>query len=243
MDAFHFDNVKAEKAKAMLRYNRLRTIAKLFRLLEIFLALLLLSWISARFPFAIKISGEYFRRLIAIVVSPLFIFIISNVIVITLLAKSGQLSGKTLAINSAETDLYDELIKNIGNEINYGPENCPPVPESKEIVYEEKQIVSELIAVTPKSNELIAETVSCAKVLRRSQSEMLKRENSKKNCGKLRRSETEKCRRVEDSGEVPPETVNLSEELSNEEFNRTVEEFIAKQVKFHQEEKLAIVTC
>ncbi|KAF5960991.1 hypothetical protein HYC85_002200 [Camellia sinensis] len=233
MDALHFDNVKAEKAKAMLRYNRLRTIAKLFRLLEIFLALLFLSWISARFPFAVKISGEYFRRLIAIVVSPLFIFIISNVIVITLLAKSGQLSGKTPAINNAETDLYDELIKNIGNEINYGPEYCPPVPELKEIVYEEKQIVS----------ELIAETVSYAKVLRRSQSEMLKRENSKKNCGKLRRSETKKCRRVEDSGEVPPKTVNLSEELSNEEFNRTVEEFIAKQVKFHQEEKLAIVTC
>ncbi|KAL7228734.1 hypothetical protein ACSBR2_007433 [Camellia fascicularis] len=93
---------------------------------------------------------------------------------------------ETPAINNAETDLYDELIKNIGNEINYGPENCPPVLESKEIVYEEKQIVSELIAVTPKSNELIAETVSCAKVLRRSRSEMLKRENLKKNCGKLR---------------------------------------------------------
>ncbi|KAL7201179.1 hypothetical protein ACSBR1_032978 [Camellia fascicularis] len=114
------------------------------------------------------------------------IFIISNVIVITLLAKSGQLSGETPAINNAETDLYDELIKNIGNKINYGPKNCPLVPESKEIVYEEKQIISELIAVTPKSNELIAEMVSCAKVLRRSQSEMLKRENSKKNCGNLR---------------------------------------------------------
>ncbi|THF94447.1 hypothetical protein TEA_019229 [Camellia sinensis var. sinensis] len=90
--------------------------------------------------------------------SPLFIFIISNVIVITLLAKSGQLSSETLAINNAETDLYDELIKNIENEINYGPENCPLVPESKEIVYEEKQIVFELIAVTSKSNELISET-------------------------------------------------------------------------------------
>ncbi|THG14731.1 hypothetical protein TEA_015662 [Camellia sinensis var. sinensis] len=59
----------------------------------------------------------------------------NNVIVITLLAKSGQLLGETPAINNAETDLYDELIKNIGNEINYGPESCPPVPESKEIVY------------------------------------------------------------------------------------------------------------
>ncbi|KAL7254996.1 hypothetical protein ACSBR1_009205 [Camellia fascicularis] len=93
---------------------------------------------------------------------------------------------ETPAINNVETDLYDELIKNIRNEINYGLENCPPVPESKEIVYEEKQIVSELIVVTLKSNELITETVSCAKVLRRSQSEMLKGENSKKNCGKLR---------------------------------------------------------
>ncbi|THG07377.1 hypothetical protein TEA_000377 [Camellia sinensis var. sinensis] len=43
-----------------------------------------------------------------------------------------------------QTDLYDELIKNIGNEINYGLKNCPLVPESKEVVYEEKQIVSKL---------------------------------------------------------------------------------------------------
>ncbi|THF96348.1 hypothetical protein TEA_012815 [Camellia sinensis var. sinensis] len=68
----------------------------------------------------------------------------SNVIVITLLAKSNQLSCETPAINNAETDLYNELIKNIRNEINYGPKNCPPVPESKEIVYKEKQIVSKL---------------------------------------------------------------------------------------------------
>ncbi|THG02553.1 hypothetical protein TEA_021256 [Camellia sinensis var. sinensis] len=63
----------------------------------------------------------------------------AGVIVITLLAKFGQLSGEILVISNVEIDLYDELIKNIGNEINYGPENCLPVLESKEIVYEENR--------------------------------------------------------------------------------------------------------
>lgn len=234
MDAIDFDNVKAEKAKAMRRYNRLRTIAKLFRLIEICLALVLLSYISARLPFAVKISGEYFRRLISIIVSPFFIFLISNAIVITLLAKSRQ----SPTINNAETDLYRKFI-------NYGSENCPPVPEPEKIVCHDKPIVSEVNTLSPKSNEVavVAVPVPDVKTFKRSVSEKMKRENLENNCGKLRRSGTEKCRKVVDSGEVLAETVYLFDKLSNEEFQRTIEEFIAKQVKFHHEEKFDMVTC
>nr|GMD39681.1 uncharacterized protein LOC109172462 [Ipomoea batatas] len=58
------------------------------------------------------------------------------------------------------------------------------------------------------------------------------------NRGELRRSEREKCRRVADPVDIPAETAYTVDELSNEEFNRTIEDFIAKQIKFHQEEKM-----
>ncbi|KAL6993545.1 hypothetical protein U1Q18_011658 [Sarracenia purpurea var. burkii] len=243
MDAFDIDNVKAEKATAMRRYNRFRTVARFFRIAEICLVLVLLSWISARLPFAAKISGEYFRKLIAVIVSPPFIFLISNAIVITLLAKS----GKTPAVDNAEPNLYDEFVKNIETGIDYETESCPPVPATEEIVYQDKQIISdsEMNNITPKRSEvpILVDTVSGVKTLKRSQTENLKREISEKPCGSLRRSVTDKCLKVMDSGEVPAETLCLVDELSNEEFQRTVEDFIAKQVKFHKEEKLAIVTC
>lgn len=233
MDTLDFDNVKAEKARALLMFHRLRAIAKLFRLVEILSALLLISWISPRLPLAVKISGEYLRRLIAVILSPLFVFLISNAIVITLLAKS----GRTRAVDNAETDLYEEFIKTSHN----GPGNPPPVPEPEAIVYDDKEIViSEVISVDPKRNEVAIDDVRVSdfKIFERSKSEKLTRRGWEKPCGKLRRSETEKFRRVVDSGEDPAGVV---EELSNEEFQRTIEEFIAKQVKFHKEEKLAIV--
>lgn len=91
--------------------------------------------------------------------------------------------------------------------------------------------------------QTIVEVAKVIKAHRRSgdQSENLRRAegleediNCSSCCGKqLHRLETEMRRRVEDSGEV--------DELNNEEFQRAIEAFIAKQIKFHQEEKLAIV--
>ncbi|XP_059642460.1 uncharacterized protein LOC132284377 [Cornus florida] len=243
MDGFHFDNLKVEKANAMLRYRRLREIAKLFRFVELCIALVFLSWTSARLPFAVRISGEYFRQLIAIIVSPTFIFVLGNMIVITLIAKSSRFSAKTPISEHSETDLYDEFIRNSENRINFRSENFTPVTEPEEIVYQDKQIICEAnTVITPNSDAngltKATDTISESKAYRRSQSENLKRENSEKPCGKFRRSETEKCRKLESSGEIPAETVD---KLSNEEFQRTIEEFIAKQVRFRQEEKMAIV--
>ncbi|KAA8547395.1 hypothetical protein F0562_003741 [Nyssa sinensis] len=209
MDAINFDNVKAEKANAMLR-----------------------------------ISGEYFRRLIIVIVSPAFVFVVSNVIVITLLAKSGQLSCQKPTVNNVETDLYEEFIRNSENHVNFRFETSPPAPEPKEIFFQDKQIISEMNTITSnhKSNESTTDTdtVSESKVYR-SQSENRKTESSEKPCGKLRRSETEKCREYVIFGEIRGETSCLVDKLSNEEFQRTIEAFIAKQMRFHQEEKIAIV--
>ncbi|XP_028760357.1 uncharacterized protein LOC114719070 [Neltuma alba] len=75
-----------------------------------------------------------------------------------------------------------------------------------------------------------------AKVYRRTQSEKLKEECPERTQQKLRRSETEK-KHMENGRE----SMYPQDNLSNEEFQRTIEAFIAKQMRFLREESLAIV--
>nr|GEY16414.1 zinc finger protein [Tanacetum cinerariifolium] len=227
MDIFDIHNVKVEKANAMLRYRRFRKIANLFRLIELFLAVFLSAWIFTRLPSLIGMLSIYLRHALTVIVSPLFIFLISNVIVITLVVISGQLNGNgngnSNAVSNAVTDLYDEIVNDdaIGDVVNV------PVTEPEEkIVYQDKQVVSEAKRL---SND--------RKVYKRSQSENLMKNERCLDEVKLKRSETELGRR---KSEIPV-TENVVDELSDKEFQKRIEGFIAKQVKFHQEEKLAIV--
>lgn len=99
---------------------------------------------------------------------------------------------------------------------------------------DDKQICDELALVNSVS-------VSDQKVYKRSRSEELKREilEEKVSTRKLRRSETEKL--VAESGRSGETKAEVVDKLSNEEFQRTIEAFIAKQVRFHKEEKLSIL--
>lgn len=261
MDPFDFDSLKSEKATAILRHNHFRSIAKLFRILEIFLGLVFFSWTSTRLPFAVKISGEYFRQFISIIISPLFIFLVCNLIVLILLFKAGNIfSGAhytSLSASETATEFYEGFIKNDENSISLTNAISSSVPDSAEIGYRDKQTIFEVSSARTVSSgnpsdvsevaesPLIHETTSELKSYRRSQSEHmdLKRDSveQEENHGKLRRLGTEKCRKVANPGEVPEETVYVFDQLSNEEFQKTIEAFIAKQIKFHQEEKLAIV--
>ncbi|KAI3726514.1 hypothetical protein L1987_66312 [Smallanthus sonchifolius] len=247
MDIFDMHDVKAEKENAMLQYQRFRNIAKLFRLVELFLAVVLLSWISTRLPFVIWIFGEYFRQLLSVIVSPLFIFLVGNVIVLTLVVKSGQLTGNFSVVDIAGSDFYEDIVNNVN-------EDVPPVLEPEEIVYQDKQIISEVntkpisgycckeneIKVSQATPKPSADSVPDLdlKTYRRSQSEnLMKRER----VVELRRSETEIGRRNDDTPVKEKAACNVVDELSNEEFQRRIEGFIARQVRFHQEEKLSIV--
>ncbi|KAK8320974.1 hypothetical protein V6Z11_A12G072300 [Gossypium hirsutum] len=237
MDSFGFDNVKAEKAKAMRRYNRLRSLAKAFRFLELLSALLFLAWTFERLPFAVKISGEFLLKLGGVVTSPLFVFLVSNVIIVTLIAKSGIFS----TVNNVDSKIYDEIINNA--------ENRSKFEFQKEVLYQDKEIISEASTDTLNSEETEPEPepepepdsefeMDYPRVYRRSKSEKLAiRKSGEEVTKELRRSETEKCRKVENmDGELVPE-----DELSNEEFQRTIEDFIAKQLRFRREESLSIV--
>ncbi|KAF8410568.1 hypothetical protein HHK36_003099 [Tetracentron sinense] len=238
MDSFDFDNVKVEKANAMLRYHRLRKIANLFRFVEICVALIMLSWFSTRLPIAIRISGEYFRDLCVVLVSPLFVFFVGNAIIITLFAKSGQFSGEKPLGNNAGTDLYHEFVKNSESGDKIRTDSPPLAPEK--IVYQDKQMICEENTITPSYRDTVTtvtDTAPDTKVYQRSQSENLKQ----KPCRKLRRSETEKCRKMLSSGDKPVDSTYTDDGMTSEEFQRTVEAFIKKQQMFQREESMAIV--
>ena len=213
-------------------------MANLFRYVEICLAVVLFSWTFTRLPFAVRLSGEYFLQLSAFVSSPLFVFIVCNVIIITLIVISGCFSAQKPVADIAETEIFEELIKHGGDSAEPPLETDPSVltEPSGLVVYQDKQIVFE-----EKKSTIIgeAEMGSDSKVCRRTQSEKFERESSKKPHQKLRRSETEKCMKVAKSDKNLPE--KEYPKLSDEEFQRTIEAFIAKQSKFHRQESFAIV--
>ncbi|GAB4848545.1 hypothetical protein Ancab_003251 [Ancistrocladus abbreviatus] len=244
MDVFDLNSVKAEKAAAMLRFRRLRRIAKLFRFVELGVALVLLSWLSSRVPFAVKASGEYLRQLSGVLVSPFFVFLVGNAIVVTLVAKSGQFARTTK--NAAENEFYQNLRSEASDE----------VLEPKETVFEDKEIICEehSTSTAPKPEDDLSVFPSGVKNVvssevkleyKRTQSENLARKRDEmKPSEKLRRSETDivSCRKMMNYGDESEEEKARPEDgLSNDEFRRIIEAFIAKQVKFHREESKAVV--
>ncbi|TKY55841.1 hypothetical protein E2542_SST20264 [Spatholobus suberectus] len=214
--------LKAEKANAIRRQGIVAAISKTLRVIELCVVLLLLSWTVTRLPFAFALSAQFLRRLFAFAASPLFVFALSNAIIAALLAQSGRFS----AASSAD-GLYCELLNTRTAVAAPPPEpNAPPPPPEAEFL--DKQVIAETV-----------QDRACAgdgSKYRRSQSENWKGEAAKApRRRRLRRSETEKRR--EDS----PEILYPQDKLSNEEFQRAIEAFIAKQLRFLREESSAIV--
>ncbi|KAL3583530.1 hypothetical protein D5086_014591 [Populus alba] len=268
MDFNNFDTVKAEKANAMLKYNNLQTLTKVFRLLEFCLALILFSWIFNKLPFAVKISGEFLRYLAGIIASPLFVFLLSNGIIATLIAKSGRFSGENHGADNADTQLYEELVKNTDSN-----RNCPKpflsenpdlllshaatatatemetTTKEEEVVFQEKHIVisEENTSTRNRENgdedhapdaEIYSDLDSdCEKrKFRRTKSEKMEKKNYVKEKKQLlRRSETEKL------GSGEENLLCRENELSDEEFQRAVDEFIARNLMFRRQESMSVV--
>ncbi|XP_077252685.1 uncharacterized protein LOC143892104 [Tasmannia lanceolata] len=245
MDSFEIGTVKAEKTSAMRRYLQIRKIAGIFRFLEIFLVLFFLSWFYTRLPIAVRISGDYFRHLRVILVSPYFVFFVGNAIVITLVAKPGLFSVNNTAGISPGTDLYDEFVKNSENRHRICTGSpLPPVsnrPE-EEIVYEDKAVCVESRYTDTDLHTCECRDTDTKKPYQRSWSENLEAEKRQKTGIELRRSQTEVCRKMEKSDEIlTVDSYSERDIMSNEEFQRTIEAFIAKRMRFLKEESMAIV--
>lgn len=221
------DPVKAEKETAIRRYRRLRKIAKLFHiLLEAFAFLLFLSWSSARLPAAARFSGDFLRRLASVILSPRFVFLLSNAIVVVLFAKSRHLASSA---DGSDGDLYDQFLESRRRIAFSTPPPLPTSTSPEEVVFEDKAVCME--------------TRPC----QRSRSGKIER---RRRSLQLRRVESD----VGPNGEKPPPlppaaaTAQVKEESETssddaEEFRRTIEAFIAKQMRFHREESMAIVSA
>ncbi|XP_030522919.1 uncharacterized protein LOC115735680 isoform X2 [Rhodamnia argentea] len=192
--------------------------------MEICVLLVLLSRFSTQLPMAVKNSGEYFRGLKVVLVSPRFVFILGNVIIVTLFVKSGQFSARDSAIKN---DLYDEFLEKSEKSRN---------SHQTETQFQDKQIICE---ETSDDNKHVVHGDGAVKTYRRSQSENLHHVNRVKLQRVLRRSATEKCREsalCADNGKLEKSSFP-EDSLSNEEFRRTVEAFIARQQRSLREEK------
>ncbi|CAD5179551.1 uncharacterized protein LOC103989212 [Musa acuminata AAA Group] len=229
------DAIQAEKETAMRRYRRLQKIGTLLRYLEAVAGLLLFSWLSARLPAAARLSVDFLRRLAAVLLSPRFVFLLGNAIVLLLFAKSGHLSPSPSSSSATTTssassssssssaavgDLFDEFLESRGLRFSF---SLPP-PQEEVVVYEDKAVCVE------------------TRAFRKSRSQRMERRRGPP--PELRRAETVVAGRKRDM--FPPTTTEASEEEVQaedaEEFRRAVEAFIAKQTRFHREERMAIAS-
>lgn len=233
-------DVNMEKARAMLRYSRLRKITKLLRLLEICIALVLLSWSSTRLKVAVKVWEFYLRQLCEQLVKPGFVFLIANAIVIVLFVNFGQVSGKYPEGDKVETYLNEDIVKNSEDLQKIISAGDQLVTEG--IAYKEKHIVcsENEVPLTDQnsSSEVIDRAEKTKKCYRRTQSENLERQKPRP---QLRRSATEKCRKVESTSVETRRRSYPLDDLNNEEFRCTIEAFIERQQKFLREEWISIV--
>ncbi|XP_073128268.1 uncharacterized protein [Henckelia pumila] len=204
MDMLKFHDVRIEKANAISRYRRLERIATLFRFVELCFFLIIVSKFSNQFPFSLKSSGEYFR---GILISPRFVFVVGNVIILVLFLKSGEFSTKNG--EKPADDLYEEYVE----KCRRNQDTC---------VAEEKMAASQ-------HGRKYGVCSDERKIHRSCSDQNLVKATAHGH--QLRRSMTEQCRNYSGSSS------KAEDNMSGEEFRRTVEAFIARQQRSLREEE------
>lgn len=237
MDSFSF-NLQAEKNNAILKHRKLQRITSLVRIVEVCVVLILISKLSLKVPVVVKNSSEYLRNLSLFVNSPRFVFLIGNVIIITLFAQG---SIKKIP----EPDFYHQLVhKNLNNtkreekdgiRKDNGDTESDKCSENDGIcgstVEENKRIdAGETMKKGGANNNICLEV---KKSYRRCETEIL---NKRRRV--LRRCKSEiKRKSIEGGhGEEVGRISYPEDEMSSEEFRRTVEDFIARQQRIYRGE-------
>ncbi|KAK4772668.1 hypothetical protein SAY86_014443 [Trapa natans] len=234
MESFHFGGVhKAKRAKKTNnKHNSLFHLGKFlnfFRVMELLVVLMLIFRLSFNLPEAVKNSSEYFRSLKITVLSPRFVFVLGNLIVITLFAKSRQFSGKD-SDSQPKTDFYSEFIEK-SQRLNH---RARPIVESLSSIHEKEAILEKRKASKAVNSPL--PTLGVIKpAYQRSRSEKLSPRQDEKPERELRRSVTEK--RMESSEKLMIEGPFPEDSMSNEEFRQTIEAFIARQQRLLRDEE------
>ncbi|AES74211.1 hypothetical protein MtrunA17_Chr3g0144851 [Medicago truncatula] len=253
MGTINLHKHKAEKSNKVQKHRHLRMIAKIFRYAEMCVVLILISRLSfQQLPLALKNSSEYFR---GFAVSPAFVFLVGNIIIIILIAQSGHFSQHDSAKRrSSEHDLYLEFLKNSnmyqkiqgfdqkkpsvkvesnvkGRRINDG---CMVKFSQKESIKSEDDNKMKL----EEKQEIKTEMGLEVKGYRRCQSEieLVRGVNSDdaKDQRVLQRCESDNDKSKRKNIEVDKEkkwSLYPEDGMSSDEFRRTVEAFIARQRK------------
>ncbi|CAI0437970.1 unnamed protein product [Linum tenue] len=232
MDSFNITHLKAVKAKAIRKHRKIEKITNMFRLLEILVVLTVVSSFSVHLPIAAKISSEYFKDAALALASPRFVFVVGNLIVIVLFAKSGQLPGQDgKEKRSKKSDLYEEFVEMSGK---IPPQQPSSVEQRAETEHRRKQSKSTEIVVKKEASSPVS--LGIVKSYERSQSEKLATTKSIviKPEKELKRSVTEKLVDKKKKGSFPEDN------MSSEEFKSTIEAFIERQKRFRIDEEVSV---
>lgn len=229
--------MKTEEVEAMGLSDHLRTLLKFLRFTEVFAAMAFLVWTFSRLPLILRVSSDYISQISGYFTSPVFGFMLCNTIIIALIAKPHRFSGGKFTGENVETELVNELVKDgaltslslPGSEPN--GRLCSDL-ELEEIAYEDKEVISEVSSTTAAAFTEEIEDFS-------SGSEKLKLAWSEFGGGEFGRAEVE-AEAIWGEG-VLPESVRNGEELSNKEFERRIDAFIARELRFRWEESGAVV--
>lgn len=239
MASYEIDSVKVEKANAMRRYNQQRKVRWVVQFCAAFVVLIQsTTWL----PVAKEISGEFSRRFLSVFDCTFYVFMLVVAIVFVLYASSGR--------NEAKPDIYDEF----GS--RFGAGDNPPAPESP---FHDKHIVCSVNAASPvHDNNLTVSTITKRTVspvrsdtvragsvkalpekhYRRTKSERYELRIVERSRRELRRWETEIRREMVRPGDEPARRSfsNSVEDLNDDDFNRTIDAFIAENKKIQREE-------
>ncbi|KAK8529947.1 hypothetical protein V6N13_102837 [Hibiscus sabdariffa] len=218
MDAF---DVKLENRNVILKQHQLCKMANLLRFVEVCILLVLISRFTTHLPVAVRNSGEYFHGLSVVLVSPRFVFVVGNAIIITLFVKARQFM-------TPKNDLYEEFVEKsekIHTTRRYKTER------KRASRAEEKKIVSFDVNISTER-----------KKFRRTKSENLNLTKSgKQYCNQLRRLGSEKIAECTDPKRESAKNPCPEDGMSNEQFRDTVEAFIARQKKLLREEEYSVI--
>lgn len=242
------DVVKAEKERAMLRYRRLRRAAALSRcLLELLAALSLLSWSSARLPAAVTLCAGL-RHLPAVLLHPLSAFLLGNVIIVTLVAKSSEASAATPPSSPSSTAMppssgaHEDLHRRYISAASPAHQHSHQAEEAVVpcVVYEDKAVCTQSLSeatAAPRPKQGRAEGPCFQRTRSADVAGALVKGTEDK---LLRRSQSEAGVGAEEKA-VAKRWEEGEEEDDSEEFRQKIEAFIARQMRFIEREEESLL--
>ncbi|KAL3350744.1 hypothetical protein AABB24_023258 [Solanum stoloniferum] len=233
MESLNFHNIKSEKANAMLRYKKRQRVTMLFRFIEFCIFFVVISRFSTQ-----KLPLNYFKGFDVTLISPRFVFVLVNAIVIILFFKSGHSSAKDSSMDNVKFDLYDEYTQKYSM--------------NKEAYYEQSKkqrkqsILVEETNCEQRKQSIVAER-RLEKRIHRSHSEnsLCLPHDEKKTRKRMIRSATVGCLKNIDTDSVKPAMTKMTttsypeDGMSNVEFRKTIEAFIARQQRLLKEQEFS----